>query len=72
VKVADEFVACTFAVEPHVAKWSCIRCRNLIRLNTFDLSIHIRKYGFNPDYLVWRKHGEVDAPPESDIDEETD
>jgi hypothetical protein len=36
-----------------------------------SLTIHISKYGFNPDYLVWRKHGEVDAPSESDIDEET-
>jgi hypothetical protein len=57
VKVADEFVAHTFAGEPRAAKCSCTRCRNLIRLVKFDLSIHICKYGFKPDYLVWHEHG---------------
>jgi hypothetical protein len=46
--------------------------QNLILLDKFDLCIHICKYGFKPDYLVWREHGEVDAPPESNIDEDVD
>jgi hypothetical protein len=37
VKVADKFVACAFAREPRVAKCPCTRCRNLIRLDKFDL-----------------------------------
>jgi hypothetical protein len=68
VEVADEFVAHAFAGEPRVAKCPCTRCQNLIRLNKFDLSIHIYKYDFKPDYLVWREHGEVNAPSESDVD----
>ena len=50
----------------------CSRCRNLIQLNNYDLSIHICKYGFKSDYLVWREHGEVDAIVESNIDEDVD
>jgi hypothetical protein len=39
-------------------------------LNKYDLSIHICIYVFKLDYLVWHEHGEVDAPVESDIDED--
>jgi hypothetical protein len=70
VKVADEFVACAFVGEPRVAKCPCTRCRNMIRLDKFDLSILICKYGFKLDYLVWGEHGEVDAPPESNTNED--
>jgi hypothetical protein len=52
VKVVDEFMAHAFVGEPRVAKCPCTRCRNLILLDKFDLSIHICKYGFKPDYLV--------------------
>jgi hypothetical protein len=72
VKVADKFVACAFAGEPRVAKCPCTRSQNLIRLNKFDLSIHICKYGFKLDYLVWCKHGEVDAPLESNTYKDVD
>jgi hypothetical protein len=72
VKFAGEFVARTFAGEPRVAKCPCTRCRNLIRLEKFDLSIHIYKYGFKPNYLLWREHGEMDAPLESNTDEDVD
>jgi hypothetical protein len=41
-------------------------------LNKYDLSIHICIYGFKLDYLVWHEQGEVDAPAESDIDEDID
>ena len=67
VEVADEFVARAFAGEPRVAKCPCTRCRNLIRLNKFNLSMHICKYDFKPNCLVWRENGEVNAPPESDV-----
>jgi hypothetical protein len=49
VKVVDEFVARIFAGEPRVVKCLCTRCRNLNRMDKFDLSIHICKYGFKPD-----------------------
>jgi hypothetical protein len=39
-------------------------------LDKFDLSILICKYGFKLDYLVWGEHGEVDAPPESNTNED--
>jgi hypothetical protein len=72
VKVADKFVAHTFARELCVAKCPSTRSCNLIRLDKFDLSIHICKHDFKPNYLVWREHGEVDAPLESNIDEDVD
>jgi hypothetical protein len=72
VKVADEFMTCAFVGEPRVSKCPCTRCRNLIQLDKFDISIHIYKYGFKPGYLMWCEHGEVDAPPESNIDEDVD
>jgi hypothetical protein len=72
VKVAEEFVERAFASEPHFAKCTCSMCWNLIRLNKFIVSIHIYKYGFTPDYLVWCEHGEVDAPSKWDIDEDVD
>ena len=72
VKVVDEFVARAFANKPRMVKCPCTRCRNLIRLDNFSLSIHICKYGFKPDHLVWRGHGEVDAPSESNTDDKVD
>jgi hypothetical protein len=72
VKIADEFMAHTFVGEPRVVKYPCIRCRNLMRMNKFDILIHICKYCFKPDYLVSRDHGEVDAPPESEVHEDVD
>jgi hypothetical protein len=45
----------------------------MIRLKKDDLSIHLCKYGFKPDYVVWREHGEVDAPADVlDMDEDED
>jgi hypothetical protein len=72
VKVADEFVTRAFAGERRVAKSPCTRRRNLIQLEKFDLSIPICQHGFKPNYLVWREHGEVDAPLESNKDEDVD
>jgi hypothetical protein len=72
VKVADKFVAHTFARELCVAKCPSTRSCKLIRLDKFDLSIHICKHNFKKNYLVRRKHGEVDAPPESNTDEDVD
>lgn len=37
-----------------------------------ELSIHLCKYDFKPDYLVWCEHGEVDSPTKSNIDEDVD
>jgi hypothetical protein len=51
VKVADEFMTRAFAGEPRVEKCPCNRCWNVIRLNKFDLSIHICKYGFK--MTIW-------------------
>ena len=72
IKVANEFVVRQFFGEPRVAKCPCTMYQNLILLDMFDLCIHICKYGFKPDYLVRHKHGEVDAPLESNIDEDVD
>ena len=56
LKFANEFVARAFVGERNVEKCTCTSCRNLVQLNKFGLSIHICKYGFKLDYLVWRDH----------------
>lgn len=61
VKVAEELVDRAFIGEPHVVKCPCSKCQNLIRLKKSDPSIHLCKYGFNPNYVLWHEHGEVDA-----------
>lgn len=72
VKVANEIVKHTLANEPCVVKCPCRRCQNLIRLKQHELSIHLCKYDFKPDYLEWCEHGDVDSPTKSNIDEDVD
>jgi hypothetical protein len=43
VRVADEFVALAFAGDACLARWSCIKCRNLVRLKKVELSYHTNK-----------------------------
>jgi hypothetical protein len=35
-------------------------------LSEYEMSGHIAKHGFMPNYLVWQQHGEVQASAESD------
>jgi hypothetical protein len=72
VRVTDEFVALAFAGDARFVKCPCRECRNLIRLKKVEVSYHVFKHGFMPNYLVWREHGEVETTIESDGDQDVD
>jgi hypothetical protein len=64
VRVTDEFVALVFVGDARFAKCPCRECRDLIRLKKAEVSYHVFKHGFMPNYLVWREHGEVETTVE--------
>ena len=72
VRVADEFVVLAFAGDARFVKCPCRECRNLIWLKKVEVSYHVFKHGFMPNYLVWREHGEVETTVESDGDQDVD
>jgi hypothetical protein len=72
VRVADEFVALAFAGDACFVKCPCRECQNLIRLKKVEVSYHVFKHGFMPNYLVWHEHGEVETTIESDGDQDVD
>ena len=72
LRVADEFVALAFVGDARLARCPCIKCRNLVRLKKVELSYHVFKHGFMPNYLVRHEHGEVDHTIESDGDQDID
>jgi hypothetical protein len=37
-------------------------------LSEYDMSGHIAKHGFIPNYLVWHQHGEVQATTSFELD----
>jgi hypothetical protein len=37
-------------------------------LSEYEMSDHIAKHGFMPNYLVWHQHGEVQAPAAAESD----
>jgi hypothetical protein len=68
LEVAKNFLKLAFAGDHHEVKCLCNRCQNRRMLSKYEMSDHIAKYGFMPNYLVWHQHGEVQAlaPAESD------
>jgi hypothetical protein len=63
-----------FAGDHHEGKCPCNRCRNRRMLFEYEMSSHIAKHGFMPNYLVWHQHGEVQtlATAESDRSDDED
>jgi hypothetical protein len=72
VRVVDEFVALAFAGDAPFAKCPCRECRKLIWLKKVEVSYHVLKHGFMPNYLVCHEHGEVETTVESDEDQDVD
>jgi hypothetical protein len=66
--VAKNFLKLAFAGERREAKCTYNRSRNRRMLYEYEMSDHIAKYRFMPNYLVWHQHGEVQVatPVESD------
>jgi hypothetical protein len=48
-----------FADDRRKKKCSCNRCQNRRMLSEYEMSGHIVKHGFMPNYLVWQQHGDV-------------
>jgi hypothetical protein len=72
VRVTDEFMVLAFAGDARFAKCPRRECQNLIRLIKVEVSYHVFKHGFMPNYLVCREHGEVETIVKSDGDQDVD
>jgi hypothetical protein len=60
-EIAKNFLKLAFAGGRREVKCPCNRCQNRRMLSEYDMSDHISKHGFMPNYLVWHQHGEVQA-----------
>jgi hypothetical protein len=71
-KIAKNFLKLAFAGDRLEAKCSCNRCRNRRMLSEYEMSSHIAKHGFMPNYLVRHQHGEVQEAASAESDESDD
>jgi hypothetical protein len=58
-EIAKNFLKLAFAGDSREAKCTCNRCRNRRVLFEYEISDHIAKHGFMPNYMVWHQSGEV-------------
>jgi hypothetical protein len=58
-KIVKNFLRLAFASDCHEVKCLCNRCWNRRMLSGYEISGHIAKHGFMPNYLVWHQHAEV-------------
>jgi hypothetical protein len=67
-EIAKNFLKLAFVGDHREAKCPCNRYLNKRMLSEYEMSGHIAKHGFMPNYLVWHQHGEVKVatPAESD------
>jgi hypothetical protein len=66
--IAKEFLKLAFAGGCREAMCPCSRCCNRWMLSEYEMSGHIAKKGFMPDYLLWHQHGEVQPPVAAESD----
>jgi hypothetical protein len=73
-EIVKNFLKLAFPGDRREAKCLCNRCRNRKMLSEYEMSSHIAKHEFMPNYLVWHQHGEVQAtaPIESDGSDDVD
>jgi hypothetical protein len=71
-EISKNFQKLAFAGDHREAKWLCNRCQNKRMLSEYEMSNHIAKHGFMPNYLVWHQHGEVQAPTAAKSDGSSD
>ena len=71
-EITNAFVRHAFASGAIVVKCPCSRCRNFKLMHDNEVQLHLCKYGFMPDYLVWREHGEGHHNVESIRNEDED
>jgi hypothetical protein len=71
-QIAKEFLKLAFAGGCREAMCSCNRCCNRRILPEYEISGHIAKKEFMPDYLVLHQHGEVQPSAAVESDENDD
>jgi hypothetical protein len=73
-EITNNFMKLVFTGDRREAKFSCNRCQNRRMLSEYEMSDHIAKHRFMPNYLVWHQHGEVQAaaPAKSDGSDDED
>jgi hypothetical protein len=73
-EIAKNFLNLAFAGHRREVKCPCNRCRNKRMLSKYEMSDHITKHEFMPNYLVWHQHREVQtaAPAESNRSDDED
>jgi hypothetical protein len=54
-EIAKNFLKLAFAGDRREAKCPCNRCQNRRILSGYEMSGHITKHGFIPNYLVWQQ-----------------
>jgi hypothetical protein len=60
-EIAKNFLKLAFGGDRREAKCPCNRCQNRMMLFEYEMSGHITKHRFIPNYLLWHQHGEVQA-----------
>jgi hypothetical protein len=71
-EIAKNFLKLAFAGDHCEAKCLCNRCWNRRTLSEYEMSGHIAKHGFMPNYVVWHHHGEVQPLAFAESDESDD
>jgi hypothetical protein len=66
--IAKNFLKLAFAGDHRKAKCMCNRYQNKRVLSEYEMSGHIDKHRFMPNYLVWHQHGEVQAVVPAELD----
>jgi hypothetical protein len=71
-EIEKNFLKLTFAGDCREVKYPCNKCQNRKMLSEYEMSSHIAKYGFIPNYLVWHQLRDVQAPAIAESDGSND
>jgi hypothetical protein len=71
-EIANFFLKLAFAGDHHEKKFLCNRYRNRGMLSEYEMSGHIAKHEFMPNYLVWHQNREVQPPTIAESDRSDD
>jgi hypothetical protein len=69
----EQFVDSVFAIPTRPAKvlCPCVKCHNIKRMAKDEMSKHLLKFGFTPNYDRWICHGEQPAKPTKRVRKES-
>jgi hypothetical protein len=58
VWIINKFLKLAFVSGRHEVSYPCSRCENRRMLLKYEISAHLAKKGFMPNYLLWHQHRE--------------